>query len=103
VATRGTAAAIAAEGIPVEVVNKVTEGRPHIVDMIKNSQIRYIVNTTEGKQAIADSYTIRGAALQHKVNYSTTLAHGKATCLALDSLDNSKVNRLQTLHKDLPL
>ncbi|MFN2308430.1 MAG: carbamoyl-phosphate synthase large subunit [Gammaproteobacteria bacterium] len=102
VATRGTAAAIAAEGIPVEVVNKVTEGRPHIVDMIKNDQIRYIVNTTEGKQAIADSFTIRRSALQRKVNYSTTLAHGKATCMALDSRDNVKVNRLQKLHEELP-
>jgi carbamoyl-phosphate synthase large subunit len=102
VATRGTAAAIAGEGIPVEVVNKVTEGRPHIVDMIKNDQIRYIVNTTEGKQAIADSFTIRRSALQHKVNYSTTLAHGKATCMALDSRDNVKVNRLQKLHEELP-
>ena len=102
VATRGTAAAIAAAGIPVEVVNKVAEGRPHIVDMIKNDQIRYIVNTTEGKQAIADSYAIRRNALQHKVNYSTTLAHGKATCMALDSLDNVEVNRLQTLHEELP-
>ena len=102
VATRGTAAAIAAAGIPVEIVNKVAEGRPHIVDMIKNNQIRYIVNTTEGKQAIADSYAIRRNALQHKVNYSTTLAHGKATCMALDSLDNVEVNRLQTLHQELP-
>ncbi|MFA7594426.1 MAG: carbamoyl-phosphate synthase large subunit [Thiohalobacteraceae bacterium] len=103
VATRGTAAAIAATGIPVEVVNKVAEGRPHIVDMIKNNQIRYIVNTTEGKQAIADSYTIRRSALQFKVNYSTTLAHGKATSLALDSLDNVEVNRLQTLHEEVPV
>ena len=58
--------------------------------------------TGRGKRAIADSYTIRRSALQHKVNYSTTLAHGKATCMALDSRDNVKVNRLQKLHEELP-
>ncbi|HFD81578.1 MAG TPA: carbamoyl-phosphate synthase large subunit [Gammaproteobacteria bacterium] len=100
VATRGTAAAIDAAGIPCEVVNKVTEGRPHIVDMIKNEQIDLIVNTTEGKQAIADSYTIRGAALQHKVPYSTTIAHAYATSLALGHLDSSRVERIQDLHQE---
>ena len=101
VATRGTAAAISAAGIPCEVVNKVTEGRPHIVDMIKNEQIDLIVNTTEGKQAIADSYTIRGAALQHKVPYSTTIAHAYATTLALSSIDDRSVKSLQNLHQEL--
>lgn len=62
VSTRGTAALIAAAGIPVEVVNKVKEGRPHIVDMIKNGQIDLIVNTTEGRKAIADSAAIRASA-----------------------------------------
>ncbi len=100
VATRGTAAAINAAGIPCEVVNKVTEGRPHIVDMIKNEQIDLIVNTTEGKQAIADSYTIRGAALQHKVPYSTTIAHAYATSLALTSIDVQSVESLQNLHQE---
>jgi carbamoyl-phosphate synthase large subunit len=100
VATRGTASAIAAAGIHCEVVNKVTEGRPHIVDMIKNEKIDLIVNTTEGKQAIADSYTIRGAALQHKVPYSTTIAHAFATSLALTSIDSSRVERLQDLHQE---
>ncbi|MGD8310452.1 MAG: carbamoyl-phosphate synthase large subunit, partial [Chromatiales bacterium] len=95
VATRGTAAAVNAAGIPCEMVNKVTEGRPHIVDMIKNDKIDLIVNTTEGKQAIADSYTIRGAALQHKVPYSTTIAHAYATSLALTSIDSPRVERLQ--------
>ena len=98
VATRGTAASIKAEGIDCEVVNKVMEGRPHIVDMIKNGQIDLIVNTTEGKQSIADSYTIRRSALQHKVSYSTTLAGARATCMALEYLDTGNVISLQGLH-----
>jgi carbamoyl-phosphate synthase large subunit len=101
VATRGTAKAISDANIACEVVNKVTEGRPHIVDMIKNEQIALIVNTTEGKQAIADSYTIRGAALQHKVPYSTTIAHAYATSLALTCMDSQAVARLQDLHQEL--
>jgi carbamoyl-phosphate synthase large subunit len=100
VATRGTAASIKAEDIECEVVNKVMEGRPHIVDMIKNGQIDLIVNTTEGKQAIADSYTIRRSALQHKISYSTTLAGARATCMALEYLDTGNVNSLQSLHKE---
>ncbi len=100
VATSGTGAAIQAAGIDCKIVNKVTEGRPHIVDMIKNDQISLIVNTTEGKQALADSYTIRGAALQRKVSYSTTLAHAVATSMALRYLDVGSVERLQDLHKE---
>ena len=100
VATRGTAVAISAGGISCELANKVNEGRPHIVDMIKNEQIDLIVNTTEGKQAIADSYTIRGAALQHKVPYSTTIAHAYATSLALTCIDSPTVERLQDLHQE---
>ncbi|PSQ90789.1 MAG: carbamoyl phosphate synthase large subunit, partial [Proteobacteria bacterium SW_6_67_9] len=69
VATHGTAAAIEAAGIDCKHINKVKEGRPHIVDMIKNDEIDLIVNTTEGKSAIADSYTIRREALHHKVAY----------------------------------
>ncbi len=101
VATSGTAREIEAAGIPCERVNKVIEGRPHIVDMIKNEQINFIVNTTEGKEAIADSYTIRRSALQHKVFVSTTVSHGKAVCMAIDNLDNVEVNRLQDLHGEL--
>jgi carbamoyl-phosphate synthase large subunit len=100
VATRGTAAAIQAAGTHCLVVNKVLEGRPHIVDMIKNSQIDLIVNTTEGKQAIADSFDIRRAAVQHKVSYSTTLAGARATCMALEYLDTATVNSLQSLHRE---
>jgi carbamoyl-phosphate synthase large subunit len=100
VATRGTASAIANAGISCDIVNKVMEGRPHIVDMIKNGQIDLIVNTTEGKQAIADSYTIRRSALQHKVYYSTTIAGARATCMALEYLDTGNVTSLQDLHQE---
>ena len=100
VATRGTAAAISAAGIECGVVNKVMEGRPHIVDMIKNGQIDLIVNTTEGKQAIADSYTIRRTALHNKISYSTTMAGARATCMALDYLDTGNVTSLQDLHQE---
>jgi carbamoyl-phosphate synthase large subunit len=101
VATRGTAAAIHAAGVSCEVVNKVMEGRPHIVDMIKNGQIDFIVNTTEGRQAIADSYTIRRSALQNKVSYVTTIAAARATCMALDYLDTGSVISLQQLHREI--
>ena len=101
VATRGTAAAISANGTECGVVNKVMEGRPHVVDMIKNGQIDLIVNTTEGKQAIADSYTIRRTALQNKISYSTTMAGARATCMALDYLDTGNVTSLQSLHQEL--
>jgi carbamoyl-phosphate synthase large subunit len=100
VATRGTGTAIRAEGIECGMVNKVMEGRPHIVDMIKNGQIDLIVNTTEGKQAIADSYTIRRTALQNKISYSTTIAGARATCMALDYLDTGNVTSLQNLHQE---
>ncbi len=101
VATHGTARVLIAAGLPVQAVNKVTEGRPHIVDMIKNDEISLIVNTTEGSQAIADSATIRSNALQHKVTYTTTLAGGLALCTALRETDLSAVNRLQDLHKEI--
>jgi carbamoyl-phosphate synthase large subunit len=100
VATRGTASAIDAAGIACNVVNKVMEGRPHIVDMIKNGQVDLIVNTTEGKRAIADSYTIRRTALQNKISYSTTIAGARATCMALDYLDTGNVSSLQALHQE---
>ncbi|MCK5386030.1 MAG: carbamoyl-phosphate synthase large subunit, partial [Gammaproteobacteria bacterium] len=98
VATSGTAKVIEAANIECQMVNKVTEGRPHIVDMIKNEEITLIVNTTEGSQAIADSATIRSNALQYKVTYTTTLAGGDALCMALAQEDLSEVTRLQDLH-----
>ncbi|ADC61661.1 carbamoyl-phosphate synthase large subunit [Allochromatium vinosum] len=96
--THGTAAAVRAAGLPCTGVNKVAEGRPHIVDMIKNNEIGFIVNTTEGAKAIADSAAIRRAALQYKVPYTTTIAGAEATCMALKQLDILSVNRLQDLY-----
>jgi carbamoyl-phosphate synthase large subunit len=69
---------------PCERINKVLEGRPHIVDLIKNGEIVFIVNTTEGKQAIADSFSIRREALQHRVTYSTTVSGARALLHSLD-------------------
>ena len=81
--------------------NKVREGRPHIVDMIKNEEISLIVNTTEGRQAIRESHSIRREAVHRKVTYYTTIAAAKATCVALEYLDAADVNRLQDLHEEL--
>jgi carbamoyl-phosphate synthase large subunit len=99
-ATEGTAKALTDAGVACRRVNKVREGRPHIVDMIKNDEIDLIVNTTEGKQAIRESNSIRREAVHRRVTYYTTLAAGLATCEALDHLDEVEVNRLQDLHKE---
>ena len=98
-ATSGTADSITNAGIECVCVNKVTEGRPHIVDMIKNDEIDLIVNTTKGSQAITDSYSIRREALNHRVTYTTTMSGAKAMCLAMKETGNVSVNRLQDLHK----
>jgi carbamoyl-phosphate synthase large subunit len=82
----------------VHVVNKYQEGRPHIVDMLKNHEIDFIINTTEGKQAIADSYMIRRTALQNKVCYTTTMAGGRASVAALSHGRVTSVYSLQSLH-----
>jgi carbamoyl-phosphate synthase large subunit len=100
VATDGTANAITAAGLACKRVNKVREGRPHIVDMIKNDEVALIVNTTEGRQATRDSMSIRREAVSRRVTYFTTLAAGLATCEALDHLEDVDVNRLQDLHKE---
>jgi carbamoyl-phosphate synthase large subunit len=99
VATRGTAKILADAGVAVSTVNKVEEGRPHIVDMIKNDQICLIINTTEGRQAIKDSASIRRSAENHSVYYTTTLAAGSAVCLALKDGPRQQVRSLQELHK----
>ena len=99
VSTRGTTKVLQAAGIPCTLVKKVTEGRPNILDMIKNDQISFIINTTEGEQAIEDSYTIRVSAVQHKVCYTTTMSGGEATVLALQAQGSSDVYRLQDLHQ----
>jgi carbamoyl-phosphate synthase large subunit len=101
VATRGTARVLKAAGIPCVEVCKVNQGRPNTVDMIKNDQIQLIINTTEGKKAISDSFTMRREALQHRVTYYTTLAGARAACYALGELDAGDVNCLQDLHKSL--
>ena len=97
IATKGSAKVIAEAGLPVEKVNKVMEGRPHIVDMLKNDEIDLIVNTTEGRQAIADSATIRSTALRHSVYCTTTIASAKAVCDALVFGGDISVNSLQDL------
>ncbi len=98
-ATRGTAKYLREHGFLCEPINKVDEGRPHIVDAIKNGEIEFIVNTTEGAQAIADSYSIRREALQYKVSYTTTIARGWATLQAIDHEFNPEVRTLQELHR----
>jgi carbamoyl-phosphate synthase large subunit len=101
VATKGTAAALIANGLKVQAVNKVAEGRPHIVDMIKNGDISFIVNVTEDKRAVADSYEIRRTALQNKVTYYTTIAGAKAACVGMGHVQEIQVESLQNLHKQL--
>ncbi len=101
VATRGTAAALQEAGIEVTVVNKVKEGRPHIVDRIKNHEIDMIFNTVAGKSAVADSYSIRRTALQHGVTYFTTLAGAEASAAAIARLREGpmEVRKLQELEQ----
>ncbi|MCZ6501688.1 MAG: carbamoyl-phosphate synthase large subunit [Gammaproteobacteria bacterium] len=99
VATRGTARTIKNAGMEVAVINKVQEGRPDVTDMLKNREVDFIINTTEGKQAIKDSFEIRRTALQYKVCYTTTMAGGRASIAALRYGEESKVYRLQDLLK----
>ncbi|GGK05487.1 carbamoyl-phosphate synthase large subunit [Luteimonas terricola] len=101
VATSGTANWLREHGVDCEQVNKVAEGRPHIVDLIKNGDIAYIVNTTEGRQAIADSFSIRREALQQRVTYSTTIAGAKALLHSLDYRGSGPVWALHELHEEL--
>ena len=101
VATRGTAAKLQTVGLEVRIVNKVDEGRPHIVDMIKNKEIALVVNTTEGRQATKDSASIRRSAENNRTYYTTTLAAANAVCMALRFGLNQEVRRLQDLHKRL--
>ncbi|MDG1453200.1 MAG: carbamoyl-phosphate synthase large subunit [Methylophilaceae bacterium] len=101
VATKGTARALTDNGLTVKAVNKVAEGRPHVVDMIKNNEIDFIVNVTEDKKAVADSYEIRHSALQNKVTYYTTLAGAKAACMGMAHMQELQVESIQDLHKKL--
>lgn len=100
VATRGTAATLSDGGVNVEIVNKFAEGRPHVVDAIKNREIDLIVNTTEGRQTVADSASIRRSALAKRICYSTTLAGANALVGALAYGEEKTVRRLQDLHKN---
>ncbi|MNX98425.1 Carbamoyl-phosphate synthase large chain [compost metagenome] len=102
VATRGTASAIEAAGIPVRVVNKVKDGRPHIVDMIKNGELALVFTTVdETRTAIADSRSIRIAALAGRVPYYTTIAGARAAVEGLKHMQSLEVYDLQSLHKQL--
>ena len=99
-ATRGTASALSKAGLEVVSVNKVKEGRPHIVDMIKNGEIKLIINTVGDKRsAVQDSYSIRHAVLQARVTYFTTLAGARAACIGMANIRELKVYDLQKLHK----
>ena len=101
-ASKGTAAAIAAAGIACQVVNKVTEGRPHIVDMIKNNEIALVVNTVEERRnAIADSRQIRTSALLARVTTFTTIAGAEAAVQGMKYLDNLGVVSVQEMHREL--
>ncbi|GAC1625587.1 MAG: carbamoyl-phosphate synthase large subunit [Nevskia sp.] len=101
IATHGTAEAIRNAGLNCEGVNKVKEGRPHCVDMIKNGEIQFIANTTEGKKSVEESHSIRSAAIAQKLCYFTTIAGAYAAAIAMDHLDSVEVNRLQDLHRQI--
>ncbi|URQ66173.1 carbamoyl-phosphate synthase large subunit [SAR86 cluster bacterium] len=98
IATKGTAKHINEAGIQVDIIKKVAEGRPHVVDAMKNGQVDLIVNTTEGKQSILDSASIRRTALEEKIYCTTTLEGGRAVCSVIRNKDLWSVERLQDLH-----
>ena len=98
IATKGTARHIEKAGFPVEVIKKVAEGRPHVVDAMKNGEVNLIVNTTEGRQSILDSASIRRTALEEKIYCTTTLEGGRAVCSVLRNKELWSVERLQDLH-----
>jgi len=101
IATKGTARSISEQGIPVDIVKKVAEGRPHIVDLMKNKEVSLIVNTTEGRQSILDSASIRRTALEEKIYCTTTIEGGRAVCSVIRNKDSWSVERLQDLHARL--
>jgi len=101
VATTGTCEYLGQHGVPCERINKVLEGRPHVVDLIKNRELVFIVNTTEGRAAIADSFSIRREALQGRVTYTTTVAGARALVNSLDHRGSGEVVSLQTLHASI--
>ena len=101
VATRGTADVLEAAGVQTDRVNKVTEGRPDVSDLLQNQDVKMIINSTEGRQSIADSAIIRRLALRNKIAYTTTLAGGMAFCAAIRSGRSDQVRPLQELHEGL--
>ena len=101
IATRGTARLISENKLPVKIVKKVAEGRPHVVDMMKNGEINLVVNTTEGRQSIIDSASIRRTALEEKIYCTTTLEGGRVACSVLRNKEPWSVERLQDLHARL--
>jgi carbamoyl-phosphate synthase large subunit len=102
IATRGTAAVLAAHGLAVTVVNKVQEGRPHIVDMIKNGEVSLVVNTVEEKRsAVSDSRSIRTSTVQRRVTYYTTVAGARAACEGMRHMKKLIPYPLQGLHAGL--
>ena len=103
VATRGTASFLSHCEIPNRPVNKVREGRPHVVDMIKNGQIDLVINTTSNKKAVSESYSIRRAALTFNIPYTTTLAGARATTLAIKSMmkGDLEVKTIQEYHEGI--
>jgi len=101
VATGGTAKILTDAGLECRVVNKVFEGRPDISDLLKNERVDLIVNTTEGRQAIADSAIIRRLALEKKICYTTTMTGGEAFCIAIKHGPGKEVRRLQDLHASM--
>ncbi|MBF0559242.1 MAG: carbamoyl-phosphate synthase large subunit [Nitrospirae bacterium] len=102
IATRGTAQFLKLNGIEVEVINKVTEGRPHIVDLIKNREVNFIINTVTGTQAQRDSLSIRRSALQFKVPYTTTISGARAVLKAIEMLQKKEltIKSIQEYHKN---
>ncbi len=102
-ATRGTALYLAEQGVAVEVVNKVMEGRPHIVDLIKNREISFIINTVSGTQAQKDSFSIRRSALQYRVPYATTMSSARAVVRAIESLQKKQlsIRSIQEYHTSI--
>jgi carbamoyl-phosphate synthase large subunit len=86
VATQGTAAYLEAQGIEARLVSKVLEGEPHIVDLMESGGVQLVINTTEGSKAIADSYSLRRAALVHRIPYYTTVAGSRAAVEAIETL-----------------
>jgi carbamoyl-phosphate synthase large subunit len=101
IATKGTAKYLEDHGLDVEVVNKVTEGRPHIVDKIKNKEIHFVINTVSGTQAQKDSFSIRQSALQYKVPFTTTIFGATAAVNAIEMFKKKKMNikPIQEYHK----